>query len=54
MDKLTRKCGAYKKTGGLFKLEKSIWTENMQNVPHKTKALIAVDTMYLYADHNKQ
>ncbi len=41
------------KKGGK-KIDKFVWTNKMQKAFKKTKALIAVDTMAVYPDHNKK
>ena len=53
MAPITRECEAHKKgkNGKNSKEEKFKWTDVMQ---HTTKALIAVDTMSAYHDHNKK
>ena len=53
MAPLTSKCGTQKK-GKKSKIDKFIWTDEMQEAFEKTKALIAVDTMSAYPDHNKK
>jgi len=52
MAPLTSQCGTQKK--GKKKIDKFIWTNEMQDAFVKTKALIAVDTMSAYPDHNKK
>jgi len=56
MAPFTRECGAHKKgnIGKNFKEEKFKWTDEMQDASEKAKALIAVDTMSAYHDHNKK
>ena len=53
MAPLTSKCGTQKK-GKKSKIDKFIWTNEIQEAFNKTKALIAVDTMSAYPDHNKK
>ena len=56
MAPLTRECAAHRKgkNGKRPKEEKFKWTDEMQDVFEKTKALIAVDTMSAYPHHNKK
>ena len=53
MAPLTSQCGTHKK-GKEPKIKTFIWTDEMQDAFEKTKALIAVDTMSAYPDHNKK
>ena len=56
MAPLTQECGTQKmdKKTHKVKEQKFNWTPEMQDAFEKTKALIAVDTMSAYPDHNKK
>ena len=56
MAPLTKECGTQKmdKKTRKVKEQKFKWTPEIQDAFEKTKALIAVDTMSAYPDHNKK
>ena len=53
MAPLATQCGTHKKDKKP-KIDKFIWSDEMQDAFEKTKTLIAVDTMSAYPDHNKK